>query len=50
MKPLIAIAFFFSSFIVVAQEKYVTPTDPLVQTKIGEWQDLKFGLHALGHL
>ncbi|MBS1667447.1 MAG: alpha-L-fucosidase [Bacteroidetes bacterium] len=44
MKLLIAIAFFFSSFVSLAQEKYVAPTDPLVQQKIGEWQDLKFGL------
>ena len=44
MKILIVIALFFSSFATLSQEKYIPPTDPLVQQKIGEWQDLKFGL------
>jgi alpha-L-fucosidase len=25
-------------------DKYVAPTDPLVQKKLGQWQDIKFGL------
>ncbi|MBS1915632.1 MAG: alpha-L-fucosidase [Bacteroidetes bacterium] len=44
MKYLSSIIFVFIFSFAIAQEKYVPPADTLVQKKIEEWQDLKFGL------
>ena len=44
MKFLSATLFVFISVVANAQNNYVPPTDTLVQKKIEQWQDLKFGL------
>lgn len=44
MKYLSIIFFLSVSLLANAQNKYVPPTDTLVQKKIEQWQDLKFGL------
>jgi len=44
MKYLSVIFFLSISLFVNAQNNYVPPTDTLVQKKIDQWQDLKFGL------
>jgi len=44
MKYLSVIFFLSVSLLANAQNNYVPPTDTLVQKKIEQWQDLKFGL------
>ncbi len=44
MKLIIGLLFGLSMLAGRAQDPYVTPQDPLVQQKLAQWQDLKFGL------
>ena len=44
MKLIIGLLFGLSLLAGRAQDPYVTPQDPLVQQKLAQWQDLKFGL------
>ncbi|HVM87142.1 MAG TPA: alpha-L-fucosidase [Puia sp.] len=44
MKFFSVIFFLLVSLFSRAQSNYISPTDTLVKQKIGEWQDLKFGL------
>lgn len=44
MKGLTLAVLLFVSATAKAQNNYVAPTDPLVQEKLKEWKDLKFGL------
>jgi len=45
MKKIIVSIFAFAAFLLTtAQTNYIPPTDTLVQQKLQQWQDLKFGL------
>ena len=44
MRPFLLAFFLMGSGLAGAQDNYIAPADPLVQQKLEQWQDLKFGL------
>jgi len=49
-KPLLCLAMLFMSMTISAQEKaYYPDPNPVIQQRLEEWQDLKFGLLRCCH-